>query len=178
MLIAALVLAALSLFNMLLYRHGHKTTIESDLLLKQMRITSRLWTGMGIYRDYLHELDKFHEIISERWDNTRQRIKTLYGHDMGPLPAKPVMDGDVASKYTWSDRPVGQTNDTDIWTRSSEVVSNSWQSSDASNAEIKGIRDDLLRADQRDEFEAGIVLGLAGAAIPFFGLARGCRGGC
>jgi hypothetical protein len=29
----------------LLYRHGHKTTIEMDLLLKQMRVTGRLATG-------------------------------------------------------------------------------------------------------------------------------------
>jgi hypothetical protein len=95
-LIAAFSLAGLGMFNMMLYRHGHKTTVEMDLLLKQTRITSRLWTGLGIYRDHLHELDKYQDILVERWQGTRKTIHTRFGYDLGPIPTPPVFDHDVA----------------------------------------------------------------------------------
>lgn len=96
LLISSVVLALAAMCSMLFYRHSHKTTIEMDLLLKQMRITSRLWTGMGIYRDHLHNLDKYHKNLEDRWGNTRARIETLYGHDMGAMPLPPTLDPDLA----------------------------------------------------------------------------------
>lgn len=96
LLIGAFAFGVLSLFNMLMYRHGHKTTIEADLLLKQMRITSRFWTAMGIYRDYLHEWDSFYDKIRARWDLGRETIRYRYGYDLGEFPHKPVLDEDVA----------------------------------------------------------------------------------
>jgi hypothetical protein len=89
-------LAVISLFSMLLYRHGHKTTIEMDLLLKQMRITSRLWTGMGIYRDYLHDLDEYYDKVNRRWESARDSLNVRYGHELGALPQKPALDPDLA----------------------------------------------------------------------------------
>jgi hypothetical protein len=95
-LILAFVFGGLALFNMVLYRHGHKTTIEADLLLKQMRVSSRFYVALGIYRDFVFRWDQWHELVTSRWEDSRSAVKLRYGHDIGDLPDRPYLEEDVA----------------------------------------------------------------------------------
>jgi hypothetical protein len=65
-----------------------------------------------------------------------------------------------AEKYSWTERPLGQNDNTAVWQYQASV-----SDSTGSKAPIAGVRDDVLRSDGRRDFWAGIAFGVAGAAV-------------
>lgn len=74
-----------------------------------------------------------------------------------------VADLPATETYTWSRRPVIQKENSEVW---SQPLTNVRNSSDSGiPAPITGVREDVLRQDSRRDFWAGIVFGVAGAAV-------------
>lgn len=94
-LIIAVVLAVLSLIDMLLYRHGHKTTIEMDLLLKQMQVTGRLRMLTGYQRERVDALENFYGGVADQWETQRAAVRARHNYDIGELPEAPEPDADM-----------------------------------------------------------------------------------
>jgi hypothetical protein len=65
-----------------------------------------------------------------------------------------------AEKYSWTERPLGQDDNSVVWDYQASV-----SDSTGSKAPIAGVRDDVLRRDGRRDFWAGILFGVAGAAV-------------
>jgi hypothetical protein len=93
LLFIAFVLACVGLGGMLIYRTHHKTTIEMDLLLRQMRLTARLRVGLGLQRDRIDALEGFYANSAETWQTKRHIVKERFGYDIEAIEQLP--DGDV-----------------------------------------------------------------------------------
>lgn len=92
--VALLVVAAVFLGFMLIYRHRHKTNIETNLLFKQMRITGKLRGALDVQKNYIDALDDYHVELLEDWDLVRRQVRKNNGPDIGEMrmPPEPEMD--------------------------------------------------------------------------------------
>jgi hypothetical protein len=93
-LVVIAVLAAASLAMMLIYRHRNKTSIETDLLLKQMRITSRMRAALDAQGSWLKQLDRFHMSLLEDWETARAQVLGRCEYDIGEMRLPPTPDVD------------------------------------------------------------------------------------
>lgn len=93
-LIILVVIGASVLVFMLLYRQRHKTNIETDLLLKQMRLTSRLRAVLDMQKGRLDEFDAYHQRQFEEWERVRTDVRTRFKYEIGDmdLPPEPAVD--------------------------------------------------------------------------------------
>lgn len=93
--VALLLVATGQLTFMLIYRARHKTNIETNLLLKQMRITSRMRGALDVQKDYIEALDDFHEALLEDWEAARRAVRTRCGMDIGEMRMPPEPETDM-----------------------------------------------------------------------------------
>lgn len=93
-LIALMLVGAAALLFMLIYRQRHKTNIETDLLLKQMRITSRLRAVLDMQKNRLDEFDAYHIRQFEEWERTRADVRARFKYEIGDMdmPPEPSVD--------------------------------------------------------------------------------------
>lgn len=98
-LIACCVVAGVVLFLMLWYRHQNKTTIETDLLLKQMRLTSRMRTVLGAQKGRLEALGNYDERVYQDWELARAEVQTKFGYDIGEMEIPPVPTVDLTGLF-------------------------------------------------------------------------------
>lgn len=94
-LVAGTLFAVISLFDMLLYRNGHKTTIEADLLFKQMRLTGRLRVLVDLQKDRIQNIEEHSIKLAELWEAERHETLEKFSHDIGELPEPPLMNIDL-----------------------------------------------------------------------------------
>jgi hypothetical protein len=99
-----LVTAAGGLTFMLVYRARHKTNIETNLLLKQMRITSRMRGALDVQKDYLEALDGYHEALLADWEAARRDVRTRCGMDIGEMRMPPEPETDMNRLLATVDR--------------------------------------------------------------------------
>jgi hypothetical protein len=90
-----LVIAIGMLTFMLIYRARHKTNIETTLLLKQMRITSRMRGALDVQKNYLDVLDGYHQSLLEDWESIRLGVRASGGADIGEMRMPPEPETDL-----------------------------------------------------------------------------------
>lgn len=98
-LILVALIAAGALVGMLLYRQSHKTNIETDLLLKQMRITSRLRAVLDMQKNRLDSLDEYHLRLLTDWESTRTDVRSRYNFDIGEMEMPPESTVDLRGLF-------------------------------------------------------------------------------
>lgn len=98
-LVVMAVLAGSVLLFMLLYRQHHKTTIEADLLLKQMRITGRLRAVADMQKNRLDEFDDYHAHQLGEWETARGVVHQQFGYDIGEMDMPPESTIDLRGLF-------------------------------------------------------------------------------
>ena len=107
-LIFAGVLAMACMGAMLVYRHGHKTTIEMDLLIKQMRITGKLRILSIHQKERIDLLEDFHRVLADQWKAQRAEVQSRHRYDIGELPEMPRPDVNLTNLIDNVDSDVGR----------------------------------------------------------------------
>lgn len=92
-------LAAIALMVMLVYRHRHKTNIETDLLLRQMRITSRMRAALDVQSDRIKQLESFNDEMLSNWERQRSEVRGRCDYDMGEMPMPPGPGVDISTLF-------------------------------------------------------------------------------
>ena len=92
-------LAFLGLGGMLLYRQRHKTNVEVDMLIKQLRLNSRMRTALHVQQDWIAELRAYCEQMAEEWSVLRVDIMRREQRDIGVLPKPPAPSMDVDAMF-------------------------------------------------------------------------------
>jgi class 3 adenylate cyclase len=100
-LIGFAVVALAVLGGMLYYRETRKTSIEMDMLLRQMRITNRLRSLAQQQSERIQALEDFHEkVVVPQWEAERERLRRR-GEDVSfmEIPEQPPAEIDLARLF-------------------------------------------------------------------------------
>jgi len=93
--ITLIVIAGVMLAFMLVYRHRHKTNIETNLLFKQMRITGKMRGALDLQKNYIDTLDEYHIELLEDWEQARRQAQKHGGFDIGEMRMPPEPETDL-----------------------------------------------------------------------------------